>query len=110
MHYYRITAELQSPLVVQQNRQSNSSRNLPYLPGSSLRGALAAQYLCEGGSPDKEDFHQLFVHDPVPFPNLLPAGDPTVIPKAIALTAASCKRVTGFKAEEKHGVFDLLAS
>jgi len=110
MQYYRITADLQSPLVVQQNRQSNSSVNLPYLPGSSLRGALAAQYIRMGGSPEDMQFQQIFIDDAVHFPNLLPTDRSKTISKAFPLTSVSCKREPGFIAEERHGVVDLLAS
>jgi len=110
MQYYRITAELQSPLIIQQNRQSNSSENLPFLPGSSLRGALAAQFLRNGGNSGQEEFRQLFIEDPLYFPNLLPAGRNKTIPKILPLTSVSCKREAGFLAQNKHGVVDLLAS
>lgn len=42
MKHFRLTARLLAPLAIQQDRQSNTSASLDYLPGSSLRGALAA--------------------------------------------------------------------
>jgi CRISPR-associated protein Csx10 len=109
---YRITAELLSPLMIAQNRQSNASEGIPYLPGSSLRGAIAAKYLREVGNQDSADFQRIFVDQPISFPNLLPTLEKErIVPKPLPLTAASCKRYSGFCHSEKtsHGVLDTLA-
>jgi len=115
---YRITAELLSPLMIAQNRQSNASEAVPYLPGSSLRGAIAAKYLREAGNQDSADFQKIFVDHPISFPNLLPTLEKErIVPKPLPLTAASCKRYSGFchsereahAERESHGVLDILA-
>src|SRR3990172_7086808 len=107
MKYYRLTAKLLAPLVIQQSRQSSDSSALPYLPGSTLRGTLAARYLNSGRSPEDEEFRFLFLNNPVCFPNLFPSDENgTVIAQFLPLTAFSCKRNPGFK--DKHGVIDML--
>ncbi len=110
MMFYRITAALLAPMAVQRNRQTNSPQTLPYLPGSSFRGAVAAKYLREGGHPEDDAFSAVFIDDPVIFPNLLPA-DPEgkIISQVLPLTCCSCKRHPGFKGQDGHGVSDLLA-
>lgn len=110
MNNYRIIATLLAPLAIQKMRQTNSSETLTYLPGSSLRGALAAKYIREGGSPEDDDFKTLFINQPVCFPNLLPADkEGNVISQTLPLTGVSCKRFPGFKHNELHGVCDTLA-
>lgn len=110
MNYYRLTATLLSPLVIQQTRQNNAPGALPYLPGSSLRGAVAAKYLREGGSPEDDEFRKLFIENPVLFPNLLPTDhDGKIISQVLPLTSVSCKHYPGFTDENGHGVRDTLA-
>lgn len=110
MTYYRLTARLLSPLMVQENRQTNAPRGLDYLPGSSLRGALAAHHLRSGGDPEDAAFRQIFLENPVRFPDLLPSNSPEQIPVPLPMTACSCKRSPGFIREKGHGVADSLAS
>ncbi len=110
MKYYKITAELLSPLMVQKNRQSSSPQTLQYLPGSTLRGAVAGQYLRTGGNAEDEDFKTLFLRDAPAFPDLLPADDPDAMPRPLPMTAQSCKIDDGFKSEGAHGVMDMLAA
>lgn len=109
MTYYELTAELLAPLLIQENRQSSVSSGLTYLPGSSLRGALASTYLRRGGAPEDSAFKMLFLDNPVAFPDLLPTTE-FIHSWPIPTTAYSCKRVSGFKSEGKHGVGDALAS
>lgn len=110
MKFYRITATLLAPLSIQKTRQSNASETLTYLPGSSLRGALAAKYLREGGKPQDGIFQTLFIRRPVSFPNLLPADDEdSAIGQVLPLTGVSCKRFPGFINRDSHGVGDTLA-
>lgn len=109
MKYYLITARLLSPLLVQENRQSNMSRGMRYLPGSSLRGALAARFFRLGGSPEDSDFCSLFLDHPASFPNLLPTDDADILSRTLPLTSISCKRTPGFKEQDHHGVSDILA-
>lgn len=110
MNYYRLKAALLAPLVIQRSRQNKAPQALPYLPGSTFRGAVAAKYLREGGSPEDEKFRNIFIENPVCFPNLLPAdyyGEN--ISQVLPLTSVSCKRYPGFKFENGHGVLDALA-
>lgn len=107
--YYRLTATLKAPLAIQQDRQSHSPGGLDYLPGSSLRGALAAKFLREGGSPDDVRFRSLFLEHPACFPNLFPADDSESISRVLPLTTWSCKRQPGFKTDG-HGIRDTLVS
>ena len=108
MKYYLLTATLLAPLMVQQNRQTNTPQGLPYLPGSSLRGALAERFFQLGGSPGDEDFRLLFLDHPACFPNLLPADEPGDLSQVLPLTCISCKRDPGFKGQKGHGVKDSL--
>ena len=108
MKRYQITAKLLSPLAIRQNRQSNISSSMPYLPGNSLRGAIAARYIRTGGSPEDKVFQSLFIKHPVSFPNLLPVDTETGTSKTLPLTSVSCKRVPGFRQDGQHGVSDSL--
>ena len=113
MKFFRIRAELLSPLVVRKNRMSSSPQGADWLPGSSLRGAMAAKFLRETGTPDHEAFRLLFAVNPVRFPNLLPTDEEGTSPSLVLpLTSVSCKRHPGFKtsAENAHGVSDSLAA
>ncbi|QTA92057.1 type III-D CRISPR-associated RAMP protein Csx10 [Desulfonema magnum] len=110
MKYYRITAKLLSPLLIQNNRQSDTCQSISYLPGSTLRGALAAKFFLIRGGPEDKDFRTLFLDDPPSFPNLLPTDEKgSVLSRVLPMTSISCKRNPGFKEGDKHGVRDTLA-
>ncbi len=108
MKSFRLTAKLLSPLMVQKKRQSFASPTVAFLPGSTLRGALAARCLRAGGGADNPAFQSLFIDQPVAFPNLIPAPDADVRMIPLPLSAVSCKRHPGFP-PEGHGVKDTLA-
>lgn len=108
MKYYRISTSLLSPLSVQRQRQSNTSVALNYLPGSSLRGSLAAKYLRLGGSSDDMAFNCLFLKDGIRFPNLLPSGSKSTSVSTLPITALSCKLAPGFLSNGGHGIIDSL--
>jgi len=78
---------------------------LAYVPGSSLRGALAASYLQIGAAGD-EAFRQLA--DACHFGNLYPAGSGGLQSRPVPLTAVTCGRMPGFRAGGGHGVTDTL--
>lgn len=88
----------------------NEIPTLDYIPGSSLRGAVAAQYLAKtGGKPDA-DFDRIFGKELLKFPNLYPMGK---LP--VPLSAYTCKHCPGFKHDPlllnqilPHGVVDML--
>lgn len=111
MTCYQFSARLLSPLMVQKNRQSNTSAGLPYLPGTTFRGALAGACLRYGINPDGAGFQDVFLENPVFFPDLLPAQGPGQSAFPLPATACSCKRFPGFKLlNEAHGAGDTLAS
>jgi CRISPR-associated protein Csx10 len=109
MQHYRITARLLSPLMIQENRQSNLSQSVNFIPGSSLRGSLAAKSIRLGGSPDDGEFRDLFLDNPISFPNLLPSDDTKAATQILPVTSFSCKRNPGFRKTGAHGVIDFLA-
>ncbi|MBT9133398.1 MAG: hypothetical protein DDT38_00119 [Firmicutes bacterium] len=85
----------------------NVNRTLEYLPGTAVRGALAANYL-RSGAASHPDFQALFASNEVRYGNLYPyRGVPA---QPVPLTAYSCKRHPGFGADNDapHGVFDLM--
>jgi CRISPR-associated protein Csx10 len=110
MTYYLFGTTLMAPLMVQENRQTNTPRGLSYLPGSTLRGAMAGHYLRTGGQPDDAAFKMIFLDSPVHFPDLLPSVQPNQEASPLPMTACSCKRSPGFKTEAGHGVGDSLAA
>lgn len=110
MKYYHLNARLLAPMMVQENRQSNAPSGLPYLPGSSLRGAAAGLYLRNGGSAEDAAFRAIFLDNPVCFPDLLPSHSPGQVSRPLPMTAASCKRSPGFVTDKGHGVSDSLAA
>ncbi len=104
--WYRITAGLLAPVIIQKKRQANASETLDYIPGSTLCGAAAASFFRHGGEPEDKIFRTLFVDRPIAFPNLLPArvvGGPA---RVLPLTALTCKDKGGFLSENGHGVRD----
>ncbi len=109
-----IKARLASPLMIHKNRQSNVSQGNQFLPGSSLRGAVAARMIRTGAGPEQEDFRALFIENPVRFPDLLPSGPRETLHRVLPFSSLSCKRSPGFPAAgktfaEAHGVYDRLA-
>lgn len=85
---------------------TNVEESIDYIPGSTLRGALANLWL-KSNKPDTQ-FKNIFTEDKVIFGNLYKDGS-----KPIPLSAFSCKYNKGFyndtKNEDyKHGVVDML--
>lgn len=85
---------------------SNVEETLDYIPGSSLRGALAKLWLKTYNLDN--NFKAIFTEDSVHFCNLYKDGA-----KLIPQSALSCKYHSGFTADsdpenEKHGVVDIL--
>src|SRR5713226_2311354 len=68
----------------------NLTRTLDYIPGSTVRGALAALYL-ESGKPVDTTFEQLFLSGEVTYGNLYLNGA-----APWPLSARSCKHEPGF--------------
>lgn len=85
-----------TPLVLHANRsRAQFTPSLNYIPGSTLRGAMAACYLQTQG-PDA-NFQMLFVGEQVCFPDLLPSTE-NAPGQLLPATARVCKRY-GFKHE-----------
>ncbi|MFN6559463.1 MAG: CRISPR-associated RAMP protein Csx10 [Nostoc sp. ChiSLP01] len=115
----RINLEIKalSPLAIGRQKPGGSvSEADSYIPGSVIRGAIAAQILRRANTSisDGDDFHALFLSEnPAIFQNAYPANfkvksDVRVVPA----TVLSSKNKPGFKSKQndpKHnGVFDTL--
>lgn len=102
----RVVFEAKSPVAVSEwhRVQGDVAGALDYIPGSALRGALAAAYLAETGDDEKSDFFkQVFLSGESRFGNLYPNGG-----FPIPLTALTCRLTPGFITDGGHGVFDSL--
>jgi CRISPR-associated protein Csx10 len=99
-----------SPLAIGRKKPGgNISEAETFIPGSVIRGAVASQILKEANQTIEEgdDFHKLFLSEnPAIFQNAYP-GDAKNI-RVLPTTVLSSKRQSGFKSEEKNGVFDTL--
>jgi CRISPR-associated protein Csx10 len=86
-----LTLQVCAPLALHQARASvQYVRTLDYIPGTTLRGALAEAYLAEHGAPD-DIFRALFLSDQAQYGDLWPAleGKQTTL---LPATAQVCKR------------------
>lgn len=95
-----IGAKPLSSISLSMERQAKSPKTLDYIPGSSLRGALARRYLDTFGRDG--DFEELFLNKRVVFPNLYPSTK-DIPGYVLPLTSAACKRW-----KETHGIEDTL--
>jgi len=85
------TLQLRAPLALHRARASvQYVGTLDYIPGTTLRGALAEAYLAEHGAPDNT-FRALFLSGQVQYGDLWPscAGGQTIL---LPATAQVCKR------------------
>jgi len=115
-HRLPLSVSTQAGITLTRDRgPGDTNHTLDYIPGSAVRGALAARYLASGGRPTDEVFVHAFIREGVSFSNLYPLQESdrggTVFPTP--LTARSCKYWTGFLARESdqeamHGVRDML--
>jgi len=88
-----LTLKAESPLALHQRRASEQfGPTLDYLPGSTVRGALASLYLA-GESERAGDrlFRELFLSENVCFSDFLPGGGQGLT-QLYPATAAACKR------------------
>jgi len=92
-----------SPISILAERQSQFPGCLDYIPGSTLRGALAQRYLDIYGKDAL--FDDIFLSESCRFSHLLPSESDYVDSRYLPLTAWSCKHNPGFAG---HGVVDLL--
>lgn len=97
--------ENKSPFSIAASRAiSNVQESLDFIPGTLVRGALAAKWLKVGKSDN--DFKDIFTGDKVTFGNLIIQGA-----NPVPFTCFSCKYHGGFKGDQnKHGVRDKLLS
>ncbi len=102
-----------SPMLITEKRQSlNFMESLDYIPGATIRGALAHNYLQRGGKVEDTTFGKIFLNDKVYFGNLYPRHG--VYTQVIPLSARTCKRYSGFhddepRKKEHHGMEDFLS-
>lgn len=102
-----LTIRSRSPLALHTERTAiQFTPTLDYVPGSSLRGAVAAHYLQEAGTATDPQFHDFFLGEQISFPDLWPTrgrGQPTYVTPA---TARACKRYS--PEEQPESVSDSL--
>ena len=100
-----ITLKTESPLVLRASRTSAQfTPTLTYVPGVTLRGALALDYLRNGGRPEDDLFRALFLGGKVSFGPLFP-GKGEIAGRPLPLSAVACKR---YGAKHKKSVGDSL--
>jgi CRISPR-associated protein Csx10 len=121
MKAFRLLVRTRAPLVIasRQAAQGGATQSQDFIPGSTLRGALAAALL-QGGEPDDSALFQgLFASGQVRYGNLYPTVAKAVTPSwPLPTTAWSCKIQSGFwtdptvefASEAPHGTLDTLAA
>jgi CRISPR-associated protein Csx10 len=91
-----------SPLAIGSKKPRSVSESRDFIPGSTIRGAIANEMIRLGESSEGDDFHRLFIADDAAiFRNAYPASN------LLPATAVSSKSDSGFK-PDKNGVFDTL--
>ncbi len=122
MKHIQLQIKALSPLAIARQKPGGSVSEVEdYIPGTVIRGAVAAQILQQSGhrstnlAENGGDFQALFLGDePAIFQNAYPAVlilDKTVIQddiRVLPATALSSKTKPGFKPEKNNGVFDTL--
>jgi len=94
---FRAIATIESPVAVSARRATgNDLATQPFLPGSTVRGALAAAYL-ESGTAGDSDFQAMFLRELVRFSDLCKGG---AVPWP--LSARQCQE------RDDHPVLDVL--
>jgi CRISPR-associated protein Csx10 len=100
-----LTLETEAPLVLRASRTSAQfTPTLTYIPGVALRGALALEYLRQGGTPNGELFRQIFLSEAVSFGPLFPSKSDAA-GRPLPLSAVACKR---YGAQHTESVGDAL--
>lgn len=104
---FSLTLEALAPLALHSNRANvQFTPTLDYIPGSTLRGALANRYLQgEATRAQDADFRMLFLKDQILYPDLLPGDHPGESWRLTPLTAWACKR---YGAEHADSITDML--
>lgn len=115
---YNLLFSNPTPLSFKESRSPEDARSLDYLPGASLRGALAQA--CRGLEGGGGETAGILFEPGLVLGNAYPAnlehvGEIGQLVKPFPASAYSCKRFAGFQEnsrrdrEERHGVYDLLA-
>ena len=119
-YYLRVRALSPLSITGHQNIAGQAGASLSYIPGTTLRGALAWQVLTGQPAATREaTFQQLFGPDGLRCGPLYPlsrATDPGAdVTLPLPLTARTCKRQGGFRtdpdplqARDHHGALDVL--
>lgn len=105
-----LTVQSLEPLHLSKNHTvSQIARTLDYIPGSTFRGALAAEYLTQNGSKEDERFRRWFMGETTRFNPLYPSFESRAISWVLPSSAFRCKSHPGFlKPPECHGIKDML--
>lgn len=105
----------QQPLcVAAEQAQGTLRRTLEYIPGGTLRGALAARLRAVRPDISQQDFNRLMLAPGSRFQNLYPLPPGRDLARPLPHTARSCKLYPGFipvrprPGRPRHGVHDLL--
>jgi CRISPR/Cas system CSM-associated protein Csm3 (group 7 of RAMP superfamily) len=101
----RLDAEVMGEVSLGRRPESgNQISGLSFVPGSALRGALAARWR---GDPERDEFQRCFLSGSIRFGFLYPpAADGTVLPAR--LSVHTCKLRPGPRSELRHDFVDLL--
>jgi CRISPR-associated protein Csx10 len=106
-----IHLRMEQPLCVTESQaQGAIRRSLLYIPGSALRGALAAQLRAAHPQIDDATFAETILDENARFHHFYPGPEARYLPH----TARSCKHYPGFRNDKKlfdeapHGVQDTL--
>jgi len=100
-----LTLKTEAPLVLRASRTSSQfTPTLTFIPGTTLRGALALSYLRERGHPEDALFHDIFLSGAVSFGPLFPSRA-NVAGRPLPASAVACKR---YGAKHKASVGDAL--
>jgi hypothetical protein len=95
-----------APLQFAASRASGASmETLPYIPGTALRGALAAAFLAAHGA-DAPGFDQLA--NGTIFGHCYPVAASGMAAAVLPLSSVTCSHQPGFLADGGHGAGDLL--
>ena len=118
-----IILQADTPIAFRSNRNQDAPDTLDYLPGSTLRGGLAAAHAMLRPQ-DKDEFKSFFLGDQIQYGNGYPCDfklselqDDDLAVDPLPRTALSCKRCHGFLSPPSrdprlppHGVRDSLMS
>jgi CRISPR-associated protein Csx10 len=100
-----LTLKTEAPLVLRASRTSAQfTPTLTHIPGTTLRGALALDYLRRGGKPEEAEFQTLFLSGTVSFGPLFPSTE-AVAGQPLPASAVACKR---YGAKHAASVGDVL--